>query len=213
MKSPSPKLRSWTGRSSAWYSGWDFKALSSGQKATTAIHVLIDWQEPEKCCSHPNKLLHQSELANSQDGLKNHLRKRPAAISRAWAPNEVSHIHCDNYLDTCALKWTCQHWQFDAWKRLLKRSSQSSRDWLVGVSEPFGEQNVSFAVGFLFKAFSLLGIVGERRRSMHNTAKKKKQRRFVDGYGSKKKSKVASKPSGSKICIMLKASLWPRACI
>lgn len=112
MKSPSPKLRSWTGRSSAWHSGWDCKALSSGQKATTAIHVLIDWQEPEKCCSHPNKLSCQSELANSWDGLKNHLRKRPAAISWSWAPNEVSHIHCDNYLDTCALKWTCQHWQF-----------------------------------------------------------------------------------------------------
>lgn len=73
----------------------------------------------------------------------------------------------------------------------------------MGVSEPFGEQNVSFAVGFLFKALSLLGIVGERRRSMHKTAK---QRRFV-GCGSKKKSKVASKPSGSKMCIMLKASL------
>lgn len=53
----------------------------------------------------------------------------------------------------------------------------------MGVSEPFGEQNVSFAVGFLFKALSLLGMVGERRRSMHQTAK---QRRFVDGSGSKK---------------------------
>lgn len=74
----------------------------------------------------------------------------------------------------------------------------------MGVSEPFGEQNVSFAVGFLFKALSLLGMVGERRRSMHQTAK---QRRFVDGSGSKKKSKLASKPSGSKMCIMLKASL------
>lgn len=33
---------------------------------------------------------------------------------------------------------------------------------------------------------------------MYQTAK---QRRFVDGSGSKKKSKVASKPSGSKMCI------------
>lgn len=77
----------------------------------------------------------------------------------------------------------------------------------MGVSEPFGEQNVSFAVGSLFKALSLLGIVEERRRSMHNTAAKKKQRRLVDGCGSKKKSKVANKTSGSKMCIMLKASL------